>query len=248
MVEGEYYNIFGITKLCDDYSKIRNSDKEKLSAYLHERIHYIQNFTTVYGVYKALISMSDYLGRVLQIQQGKFPNKPYDREDQEFISALFNFADGASFSSEENMVQCHAIERIVEVDNYSDLEYDKDFPEYSHLFKKQMVLEYDGGQEYEFGAFAISESMAYLFEQLFFDSDDYSHRFPYNACDLVYQHIMHRKNENISVMIGLCYVALMTRCPGTTFVELIYLIRDKNIELNSVQSVFDFAETVFLTS
>lgn len=82
MVEDEYYNIFGITKLCDDYSKIQNSDKEKLSAYLHERIHYIQNFTTVYGVYKSLVSMSDYLGRIFQIQQGKFPNKPYKSESQ----------------------------------------------------------------------------------------------------------------------------------------------------------------------
>ncbi len=242
MVTGEYYNIFGITQLDADYSEIQNKMQEKSAAYLHERVHYMQNFGTVYGVNKALFFMSKYLGMILQIQQGKFAMAPYDREDQDFINSIFLSAEGDGFDSKGNIIQCHAIEGIEEIDSYSFLEYDKTFPEYRNLYEKELILKYDEGKEYCFGGTAISESMAYLFEQFFFDRNDYSHRFPYNACEMVYQYIMKKECKNIPVLIGLCYAALMTMCPGNTFVELLRMIKRDNIEMNSAKDVFEFAE------
>ena len=53
MVSGEYYIALGITKLDADYEKVESLDTEKNSAYLHERVHFIQNFSTLYGVTRA---------------------------------------------------------------------------------------------------------------------------------------------------------------------------------------------------
>ena len=46
MVEGEYHRAFAIMKLNEDYSNPENVTLEKDSAYLHEYIHFIQDFGT----------------------------------------------------------------------------------------------------------------------------------------------------------------------------------------------------------
>lgn len=212
MVTGEYYNIFGITRLDADLSEIQNKKEEKNVAFLHERIHYIQNFSTVYGVNRALLKMSQYLGMILQIQNGKFPAKPFDRDDQEFISTLFEMSEGDSFDIEGNIIQCHAVQKIEEIDNYMFFDYDACFPEYRHLYKNQLILKYDDGKEYNFGGFAISESMAYLFEQIFYGRFDYSHRLPYDACNLVYKFLVNKECK-CTVLLALCYpVIRRQRC------------------------------------
>lgn len=242
MIEGEYYNIFGITYIDDDLSEMQNAKEDKNVVFLHERIHYIQNFSTVYGVNRALLKMSQYLGIILQIQHGEFPSKPYDRDDQEFINALFEMADGDSFDGQGNVVQCHAVEEVEEIDNYSFFEYDISFPKYRYLYKKQIILKYDKGNEYDFGGFAISESMAYLFEQVFYNKEDYSHRLPYDACNLVYKFFVGEKCEKPTVLLALCYASLMTMWPGNTFVDLVKHIKEDNVKLNSAKEVFAFAK------
>ena len=241
MITGEYYNIFGITKLDADLSDAVSSKEEKNVAFLHERIHYIQNFSTVYGVNRALLKMSQYLGTILQIQEGKFPSKPFEREDQEFIGAIFEMAEGDSFDNEGNIVQCHAVQKIEEIDNYTFFGYDVEFPEYRYLYKNQLALKYDDGKEYYFGGSAISESMSYLFEQIFFNEVEYSHRLPYDACNLVYKYLV--KTEcKCTVLVALCYSSLMSMWPGNTFVDLCKCIKENNIELNSAKEVFNFAK------
>ena len=50
MVEGEYQRAFAIMKLNEDYADQKNITLEMDSAYLHEYIHFLQDFTTYYGI------------------------------------------------------------------------------------------------------------------------------------------------------------------------------------------------------
>lgn len=233
--------MFGVTYIDGDLSIIQEQTEEKNLTFLHERIHYIQNFSTLYGLNHALLNMSQYLGRILQIQQGRFPTIPYDREDQEFIGALYDMAEGDSFDIGGEVYQCSAIHAIEEVDNYKFFGYDTRFPELYHLYKCQLILKYDDEKEFAFGGCAISESMAYLFEQVFYDKAEYSHALPYDACRLIYKFIMNRECDNPVVMIALCYASLMTMWPGNTFIDLVKQIKNDDIELGSAKAAFEFA-------
>ena len=61
MVEGEYHRAFAIMKLNEDYSNPENVTLEKDSAYLHEYIHFIQDFGTCYGIDQSVDRLSRYL-------------------------------------------------------------------------------------------------------------------------------------------------------------------------------------------
>lgn len=245
MVTGEYYNVFGVTRLDEDYSKISEHSIEKNAAYLHESIHYMVNIGSVFGINKALMYMSRYLGYIIQIQQGIFPMQPYDKEDQDFIYSLITWAEGDSFDNKGQIVRCTSINRIEKVNNYRDYGYNEEFPEYEHLYKNQIILHF-GNIEYDFGGAAISESMAYLFEKFFFDVDDYEKDLPYNACEIVYEYIVGEKCCDLAVLIGLCYASMMTMWPGNAYVYLLEKLKHEGLRLKSMREAIEFSEEIML--
>ena len=58
MISGEYNRVFGVTRLDEDYSNIENITDEMNAAYLHESIHFIQDFGSLYGVNVAVFRLS----------------------------------------------------------------------------------------------------------------------------------------------------------------------------------------------
>lgn len=248
MVAGEYYKALGITVLEDDYEDVKTTDVNKNAAFLHERIHFIQNFSTLYGITNATYYLSQYLGMILKVRDGEFPISPflpYDNEEQEFINALFTCSAGDSFDSNGKCIQCHSIQNIKMENNYSEY-YSEQFPTWKNRFKEQVVLIFDDEKRYEFGAIAIEESMAYLFERYVYTVNDYSHRFPYNACELIFHYIMGEECEHDNVLIALCYVSLMTLWPGNTFIELLNELKNEKLKYTSMKEVFEFAKKKIL--
>lgn len=243
MISGEYYIALGITRLNEDYGKVEGSNDEKNSAYLHERVHYIQNCSTVYGLAVATYYLDKYLGMVQKAREGEFPISsflPYNSEEQDFINAMFSCAAGDAFTKEGQCVQCHSIHGIVKEDVYGEF-YADAFPKWKNRFKEQIILKFDGDKRYEFGGSAISESMAYLFERYFFGSHDYAHRFPYNTCEMLYQYIVGEECQKITILIALCYASMMSMWPGNTFIELLYEFKEKRNDIRSMKDVFNLS-------
>lgn len=248
MVSGEYYIALGVTKLDEDYENVGYLDVEKNSAYLHERVHFIQNCSTVYGVTRATYYLSQYLGMILKVKKGEFPLSsflPYDNEEQDFVNALFTCSAGDTFSNDGECIQCHSIEQVVKENIYAEY-YEETFPEWKDKFKEQIILKFDNDCRYELGGNAISESMAYLFEKFFFSSNDYSHRFPYNVCEMLYQYVVGEDCQKITILIALCYASMMTMWPGNTFIELLYEFKEKKDEIQSMQDVFELSSSKML--
>lgn len=240
MISGEYNRVFGVTRLDEDYSNIGNITDEMSAAYLHESIHFIQDFGSVYGVNMAVFRLSHYLDMIREINNGKFRGYLTLSSEGDFVKSCFDCMQGDSFQ-EEKVAICHIFNGIEICDEYSEF-YKDEFPNQEENFKQGVLIKYDNEKSFVFGGDAISESMAYLFEQYFYASKDYENCFPYAACELLFEHVIGEKCENIPVMIAMCYASLQNPWPGITFYELLLEIKSKGVIPEKMEQVFEMAK------
>lgn len=238
MVEGEYQRAFAIMKLDEDYSNQKNVTLEMDSAYLHEYIHFIQDFGTRYGVNESVYKLSKYLEMIIQMQTNNYYGYLKLTDEADFVSSLFVSAAG-DFEEDISDKVCHIVNKI-EVQDATEY-YEEDYPEYIDLFKPSVIVQYNKEKEFQFGGEAVAESMAYLFEKLFFDAKDYEKYLPYNSCEIVYKEIVGKPCDNIQIMIALCYASLMTNFPGYTFYTLVNRIKGLKKFPKKMKYIFELA-------
>lgn len=239
MVEGEYHRAFAIMKLNGDYSNPENVTLEMDSAYLHEYIHFIQDFGTCYGVNQLVDRLSRYLDMILQIQTDNYSGYLKLSDEADFVSSFFVFAAGDSVEDISDTI-CHKVNEIeiLEEKEY----YEEDYPEYVDLFKPSVIVHYNHEKEFRFGGEAIAESMAYFFEKLFFNANDYEKSLPYNSCEIVYKEIVGTSCDSIQIMIALCYASLMSHFPGYTFYTIAKRIKDSKRIPKKMKEIFEIAK------
>ena len=238
MVEGEYQRAFAIMKLNEDYSNPENITLEMNSAYLHEYIHFIQDFGTCYGIDQSVDRLSRYLDMIMQIQTDNYSGYLKLSDEADFVSSLFMSAAGHSIEDISDTV-CHKVNGIelLEEKEY----YEEDYPEYVDLFKPSVIVQYNNEKEFRFGGEAIAENMAYLFEKLFFNTNDYEKSLPYNSCEIVYKEIVGTSCDSIQIMISLCYASIMSHFPGYTFYTLAKRIKDLKRSPEKMEEIFEIA-------
>ena len=221
MVTGEYNQVFGIMNIDDDCSEKNCFKGELKPAILHEEIHYLQNYSTLYGVNMSIEVMSELLKSFEDVRKGKLLTL---NSEEDFVKTSFDVIEG-----DNKQIRCHSIEEV---------EYKRFLKEfYSEVYGECLTNEYDtvilkfhsGNDEYLFGGAAICESMAYLFEVLVFEVDDYSRQFPYNACEMIYEYYWNKKCEDVEALIFLCFISLMHRYPGVTFSYYMKSLADEKI-------------------
>ena len=239
MVEGEYHRAFAIMKLNGDYSNPENVTLEMDSSYLHEYIHFIQDFGTCYGVNQSVDRLSRYLDMILQIQTDNYSGYLKLSDEADFVSSFFVFAAGDSVEDISDTI-CHKVNEIeiLEEKEY----YEEDYPEYVDLFKPSVIVHYNHEKEFRFGGEAIAESMAYFFEKLFFNANDYEKSLPYNSCEIVYKEIVGTSCDSIQIMIALCYASLMSHFPGYTFYTIAKRIKDSKRIPKKMKEIFEIAK------
>ena len=138
MVEGEYHRAFAIMKLNEDYSNPENVTLEKDSAYLHEYIHFIQDFGTCYGIDQSVDRLSRYLDMIIQIQTDNYSGYLKLNDEADFVSSLFVAAAGDSIEDISDTV-CHKVNgiEILEDKEY----YEEDYQQYMDLFKPSVIVQ-----------------------------------------------------------------------------------------------------------
>lgn len=231
MDDSKYYWGFGVTYLNDDYSCLEVRNESKGNAYLHERIHFIQNFSTLYGVNKSVNVLGEFCKEIRCLRDGdSFSGWNY----------LCDIVHDAYCAPEGD----DALKDIMFLNKIINREsmFEDEHPEYSQLFQNDVIIKYNGTEEYTFGGDAVCESMAYQFEKYIYNNFCYEGQLPYDACDQVYKYKMGCKCENIPVMIALTYVSLMNKNPGKTFVSILDEAKAANVTFNSMTDVFDFQE------
>lgn len=231
MGDCKYYWGFGVTYLDDDYSSLENQNQSKGDKYLHERIHFVQNFSTLYGFNKSLNVMRTLRNYVHCCREkGRLDEL---KKNLDFVDDAYSSPEGTD--AEKTLV--HLNEIVIDTNLFKET-----YPEYIEYFEDDVVIRYNGNKEYIFGGDAVCEGMAYQFEKYIYKNYCYEGYLPYDACDIVYEYIMGKRCENIPVMIALTYVSLMNKNPGMTFLSIVKNAKSMDIEFKTMSEVFDFQE------
>lgn len=229
MVTGEYNPIYGVIRLDGDYTIMEEDAVDKQAAYVHERTHFIQNYTTLYGMNKSIYLLSDMLDHINKIRAGQLAGVRNDTED--FVITSYEILLG----DVKQVENCSIIK--VDIVNEEKELYMDTFPEQIEYLEETVLLTLESGGTYRFGGAAISESMAYLVEEIVFSSNDYEKCLPYNTCEMLYEFVVGRPCKNKAALFALAHLALMSKAPGKTFYR--YLLHIKSLELDvTIEEVY----------
>ena len=239
MVEGEYQRAFAIMKLNEDYADQKNITLEMDSAYLHEYIHFLQDFTTYYGINQSIHRLDRYIKMIGQVWENDYSGYLKLSHEEDFVSSMFECAAG-DFEEDISDKVCHVINNI-ELREEKEY-YEEAYPEYIDSLTPSVIIHYNDKKKFQFGGEAVAENMAYLFEKLFYNANDYEKSLPYNSCELVYNEVVGKYCDSIQIMIALCYASLMTFSPGYTFYTLVKSVRKSKRILKRMEDIFEIAQ------
>lgn len=232
MITGEHNPIYGIIQLDEDYTTMEDDAVDKQAAYVHERIHFIQNYTTLYGMNKSIYLLSDTLDHINKIRIGQ-PTKVRN-VTEDFVVTSYEILLG-----DDKLIENCSILKVDLVNEEKDF-YRDDFQErieYLDYLEETVLITLDDGSTYRFGGMAISESMAYLVEEIVFSSCDYENCLPYNACGMLYEFVVGQPCKNKAALFALAHLSLMSKAPGKTFYH--YLLHIKLLELDvTIEDVY----------
>lgn len=245
---GSYYNGFFTIYISGKFTEKFNPkdlSREQLSTFMHEYIHFLQDTSTTRG-----ISYASFVSKKLQLY----------------------FAH-ASKCGDTIQLPFLDIEKIGGSDAYKESELQAfyfgncEFKEIHHINKickepEEIITEeigdkiqfytikiyYDDDKSYDFGSNAISESMAYLIERELFSAKERKNEFPYNLCEMVCNKIYPCILSNRNIIIAMCELSLMHYDSGVMFWEILWEMKNKNLEFQTVQEFKDYFEkkTLFL--
>lgn len=218
---------------CDDLT-INKLPLKDMTVLFHEYIHFLQDFTTYYGL-NSIYAYSEYLhsvvNRIYGIKTKEFP-VPFeikDNSDNVLLNRqILNFTQGDTEPSSVFVVA----EVDEDKDELSPNAYMKDIP--------NVILNINGNVRV-FGAIAIMESMAYIMERLcspkgYVASPDY----PYRAAELVADYYVKGFSSNLLMVLALCDMSLQSSDPGACFVRVMKGIRDGIVRFATPEAIYDY--------
>lgn len=221
-----------VNTYCDDLT-INKLPLKDMTVLFHEYIHFLQDFTTYYGL-NAIYTYSEYLhsvvNRIYGIKTKGFP-VPFnitDNTDNVLLNKqILNFTQG---DTEE--CSPFSVDEVEEdVDELLPNAFMKNVP--------NVILNLNGDLRV-FGAIAIMESMAYLMEQLCSPVGyEKSPDFPYRSAELVADYYVKDFSENPLMVLALCDMSLQSSNPGACFVRVMKGIRDGNVVFEKPEDIYD---------
>ena len=218
---------------CEDLT-INKLPLKDMTVLFHEYIHFLQDFTTYYGL-NSIYAYSEYLhsvvNRIYSIKTPEFPI-PFvikDNADNVLLNRqILSFTQG---DTEESSVFI-----ITEINE------DKDtlLPNAYMTDVANVILNINGNVRV-FGAIAIMESMAYLMERLCSPTGyQKSPDFPYRAAELVADYYVKDFSKDMQKVLALCDMSLQSSNPGACFVRVMKGIRDGNVKFPTPESIYDY--------
>lgn len=238
---GEYIISFFLIKLntClqDGLSLFDQLDEEKLSTFVHEYLHFLQDVTTVSGLAR-FVSMSKLIQTcIYEIYQSKGPVElPYSLDKSSVKNADAESDIQEFYLGCDRHLKIHHIDSI-QVERESLLDTWIPFSEGIHAVN----LYFDEKSEpYVFGSTCIRESISYLIEHLKFGAKVRIKELPYNSCELVCEHLYPELARRKDVIVLLAEYSLMHYHSGRMFFELLQKMKQSkavNLSLAEIEKI-----------
>ena len=210
---------------------------ENLCIFFHEYIHFLQDFTTFYGLHH-IFCYSEYIHEVVNLiyrQKSKTIKVPVLKE---------KLHPNVFFNIEVKDLTLGDVNETIDKFEIKDIEVSTQTIHVSDVIV-QKVSNVDvycyNDKVFTFGQFAIKESVAYLMEQLtmpdvFRESPDY----PYNSAEIIAAHYCKRFAANKFNVIALCDMSLMFSNPAEVFVDFMERVKRSLIMINKPEDVYCF--------
>ena len=215
-------------KACQ-YIQPYKDAKENIATFMHEYIHYLQDITTMAGI-SCLKLYSNLIQEALH-KLGNTPNLvitcPISTEENDKMSQIRFLLDFFTCAnSKKKFKRLHHIDGIELQDEILFTLLNEENPDIFHsdLIKTMhdvVVYANDETEKYDFGASIISESMAYLFERIVFDSNERINEYPYNICEMIIDKYCPTIAKNKIIALAICELSLMHCHSGEMFYEII---------------------------
>lgn len=213
---GSYTPGFFLMKLSFpfDTNNLSELSKEDLGTFAHEYIHFLQNTSTPYGLWQAMIFyqlISEVLAYAQKVQPKVLPISGYTMSDVmkrrlDLEKEATGCRDFIKVSDEEEIsireetieLQNHKISRIILT--FKDI--------YGFSLTKTL------------GAHIIKESMAAMVQELINPGSQTQHdAIPYRVVERIANKYALNISWDIKKLIGLCFISLHTLCPGKTLYD-----------------------------
>lgn len=212
-LRGEYstsfYRIFMDGKYDQDLSRMSQKD---LGTFVHEYIHYVQNISTLWGMYESMI-------RYQCIAEAK---EELERINDIPLLYKFNFSETLKdrlhvlkIGLGEECFDCYCNKRI-ELDK--GIKISKEPEKYNGKeFEKYYLECYVGGvkEKIHIGAKIIKESMASMYQRLFDADAESPHDIPYNVIELIAKTYYPNIAEDKLKLISICHISLFDMTPAS---------------------------------
>ena len=204
--------------------------------FFHEYIHFLQDFTTYYGLHH-VYCYSEYIHEVVNmiyknISSGlSLPVK----NEQLHPNVALNIELKDSTLGDVNATFEHIDIKSIEIT------MKKVTIPNNEVHEIICVDVYDEKESFTFGQFAIKESMAYLMEQLtmpevYEKSSDY----PYNSAKKVAEYYNKEFAEDKLKILALCDMSLMFSNPAEVFVDFMEKVKSLQVKVESPENVYNY--------
>ena len=204
------------------------------SVFIHEYIHFIQDFTTASGCRRIYVYGEFIRQCVKQVTEGprSFHVPIAIPQYENNVLPNLDLLDRVEGDEEEETVV--VIDKIETIDEEI---VDKDGRK---IRFKSVVVWTIGDTPISFGAHSIKESMAYLVEQLCSTSFSKSPDYPYNMVRLISDFVLGKNHLDDYSLLALCDVSLLTSNPGLTLFEFLHLIKKGRVNVVNPEDIYDF--------
>ena len=200
----------------------------------HEYIHFLQDFTTFYGL-SAIYTHSEYLHSVV--------NRIYNHGSNSF-SVPFEIKD-----NNDNVLLNRQISKLtlgdtseIDILKISDITKSSDelLPNvYFNAIPNRILCTEDNFMI--FGAMAIMENMAYLMERCCSPKGyEKSPDFPYTAAEKVAEFYSPEFARDKLKVLALCDMSLQCSNPGVCFVNIMEGVAEKRLVFDTPESIYDY--------
>lgn len=215
-----------------DTNKLSELSPEDLGTFAHEYVHFLQNTSTPYGLWQAMIfyqAIADFFSFVQKNKPSELPVKDYSPSDtmkkridlEKEASGFRDFLDipeSQTLEIKRSIVYVHEkrIERItLEFQDVHGTPYD-------------IIL----------GANIIKESMAAMVQEII-DSESQSNHsaMPYHIVKRIASQMSPEIKDDIKKLIALCFISLHTLHPGMTLID--YMSYANNNPEQDVIAIFE---------
>ena len=204
-----------------DINKLSELSTEDLGTFAHEYVHFLQNTSTPYGLWQAIIyyqAIGEFFSFVEKNTPNKLPVKDYslsetmkrrvDREEEASgFRGYIDIPERQTLAISRSIVDVHKrkIERIT-------LEFHD-----VHGTLHNVIL----------GANIIKESMAAMIQEIIDPESQSSHlAMPYHIVERIASQITPKIKDNTKKLIALCFISLHTLHPGITLIDYMSYAND----------------------